>query len=69
MIDMGWPFKFKKLCDFITICTLILLLTITVAKETNHGLHKLDIQNTSYSEVEHSGIRSFDVRRALLNEI
>ena len=53
--------KFGKLCDFITIYTLPLLVTLTVAEENNHGLHMLDIQKTSYTEVEHSGIRSLDV--------
>ena len=58
---MVWFFKFGKLCDFITIYTLPLLVTLTVAEEINHALHTLDIQKTSYTEVEHSGIRSLDV--------
>ena len=58
---MVWFFKFGKLCDFITICTLPLLVTLTVAEEINHALHTLDIQKTSYTEFEHSGIRSLDV--------
>jgi len=57
---MVWFFKFGKLFDFITICTLPLLVTLTAAEEINHGLYKLDIQTTSNTEVEHSGIRSFD---------
>ena len=54
---MVWPFEFGKLCNFITICTLPLLMTLTTAEEINH---MLDIQKTSNTEVEHSGIRSFD---------
>ena len=57
---MFWFFKFGKLCDFITICTLQLLVTLTVAEEVTHGLNMLDIQKTSNTEVEHSGIRSLD---------
>ena len=59
-MDMVWFFKFGKLCDFITICTLPLLVTVTVAEEVIHGLDILDILKTSYTEVEHSGIRSWD---------
>ena len=56
---MVWPFEFGKLCDFITIYSLPLLVTLTVAEES-HGLYMLDIQKTSYTEVGHSGIRSLD---------
>ena len=59
-MDMVWFFKFGKLCDVITLFTLPLLVTVTVAEEVTHGLNMLDIQKTSYTEVEHSGIRSLD---------
>ena len=59
---MVWFFKFGKMFYFITICTLPLLVTLTIAEETNHGMYMFDIQRTSNKEVEHSGIRSFDVR-------
>ena len=59
-MDMVWFFKCGKQCDFITICTLLILVTLTVAEEVTYGLHMLDIQKTSYTEVGHSGIRSLD---------
>ena len=71
-MDMVWLFKFGKLCDFITIGTLLILVTLTAAKEVTHGLNMLDIQKTSYTEVEHSGIRSWDapsMRILTLNEM
>ena len=69
-MDMVRFFKFGKLSDFIAICTLLFLLTLTVAKQVTHGLNMLDIQKTSYTEVEHSGIRSLDApSMRILNEM
>ena len=71
-MDMVWFFKFGKLCDFITICFLLLSVSLTVAEDVIHGLDISDILKTSYTEVEHSGIRSWDapsMRILTLNEM